>query len=353
MTIGPWRDGWRRVFAAPLVVAGMFVMTLLAALPLALTIRDAIASHLGRSLVADQVADGVSWDWWQEFLSQATGVERTFTPVIIGFASTLDGIGSVLDASAIDPPIVAALAVYLGAWIFLSGGVLDRYARQRPTRAHGFFAASGVFFWRFLRLGVVAAVTYWFLFAYVHRWLFDTWYVNATRDLDVERTAFAWRVGMYALFGLLLVAANVVFDFAKVRLVVEDRRSAIGALAASLTFIARNGRAVAGLYAVNGISFLLLIAGWRFAAPAVGRAGGLMWLGVLLTQLYIVARLLLKLQFLASETALFQSRLAHARYTGVPEPAWPDSPAADTIVSVRLPEPSVPSAASSAGPAAS
>ena len=52
--------------------------------------------------------------------------------------------------------LAAAVATYLLVWIFLSGGVLDRYARQRPTRAHGFFAAAGVFFWRFLRLGLVA-----------------------------------------------------------------------------------------------------------------------------------------------------------------------------------------------------
>ena len=112
--------------------------------------------------------------------------------------------------------------------MFLSGGVLDRYARQRPTRAHGFFAAAGVFFLRFLRLGVVAAVVYWFLFAYVHEQLFDEWYVRATRDLDVERTAFSGVPAMYAVFGALLVAANVLFDYAKVRLVVEDRRSAPG-----------------------------------------------------------------------------------------------------------------------------
>ena len=30
-------------------------------------------------------------------------------------------------------------------WTFLAGGIIDRYARQRPTRAHGFFAAGGVY----------------------------------------------------------------------------------------------------------------------------------------------------------------------------------------------------------------
>jgi hypothetical protein len=35
--------------------------------------------------------------------------------------------------------------------------------------------------------------------------------------------------------------------------------------------------------------------------------------------------------FWASETSLFQARLAHAGYTARAEPTWPDSPAADAI----------------------
>jgi hypothetical protein len=56
-----------------------------------------------------------------------------------------------------------------------------------------------------------------------------------------------------------------------------------------------------------------------------------MWLGFAGTQLYLLARLLLKLQFVASQTALFQRSLAHAAYTAAPAPVWPESPAAEAI----------------------
>jgi hypothetical protein len=56
-----------------------------------------------------------------------------------------------------------------------------------------------------------------------------------------------------------------------------------------------------------------------------------MWLAFLGGQLYILARLLLKLQFMASQTALFQSSLAHAGYAAAPAPVWPESPAAEAI----------------------
>ena len=331
MTITAWREGWRRVLAAPAIIGGVFVVTFLAALPLTLTMRGLIETQLGPSVVADQVADGVHWQWWQEFSSQATGLGTTFTPTILGFASTLDSLSSLLDAQGEIVPVAAAVATYLLLWIFLSGGVLDRYARQRPTRTHGFFAAAGVFFWRFLRVGVIAALVYWFLFAYVHEKLFDQWLVSVTRDIAFERSVFFWRAAMYIVFAVLLGAVNVLFDYAKVRLVVEDRRSAIGAIAAASAFIIRNPRQVFGLYALNGLGFIVVLALWALVAPGAGGAGVSMWIGFAATQLYVVARLAMKLQFMASQTALFQGRLAHATYTAAPSPVWPESPAAETI----------------------
>ena len=335
-----WGDGWTRVRTAPALLAGIFLVTLLAALPLALTMRGQIEAHLGSSLVANRVAAGVDWDWWQEFTSQATGIGTTLTPSVIGFAAVLDNISSVLDRQREVVPVTAALATYLAIWLFLSGGLLDRYARQQRTRAHGFFAACGVFFWRFLRLGVMAGFAYWLLFTYVQTELFDEWFVRLTRDTDVERTAFLWRAALYALFGALLMAVNVVVDYAKVRLVVEDRRSALGAVSAAFGFIARNPARVFGLYALNSAVFVLVLLLWMAAAPGAQGAGPAMWLNVLLTQVYVVVRLAMKLQFMASETALFQRRLAHATYIAAPAYEWPDAP------NVPPRAPSVPSAAS-------
>ena len=331
MILRSWFDGFRRVRHAPALVAGVFLITLLAALPLAITMRGMIEAHLGRSLRSDAVADGVDSDWWQEFTSQTSGLGTTFTPSVIGFAATLDSVSSVLDGRRPQVQVAGALATYLVAWTFLAGGILDRYARQRRTRAHGFFAASGVFFWRFLRLGVIAGFVYLFLFTYMHEWLFENLYNRLTRDVAVERTAFFWRFALYLLFGSMLIKTTLIFDYARIRMVVEDRRSAIGSLMAALGFIVRKRGPVFALYALNALVFVVLIAVWALVAPGAGGAGLSMWAGFVLSQLYLLARLLLKLQFMASQTALFQASLAHATYTAVPEPRWPESPAAELI----------------------
>ncbi len=331
MILGVWRDGVRRAVSAPAVLVGVFLLTAAMAVPLALTLRNALGEHLAASLEAADAADGVNYDWWQEFQSQAAGLGTTFTPSVIGFAAALDNISGVMDARPRIAPIAAAATAYLLAWTFLAGGIIDRFARQRPVRASGFFAAAGVFFFRFLRLAVMAGLAYWFLFAVVHEWLFAKVFQNVTRDVNAERIAFLWRAALYALFGAMLVALNVLFDYAKVRAVVEDRRSALLALLASGRFIVRHPGQVFGLYALNALTFLMLLTVWMVAAPGAGGAGASMWLGFLLSQVYLLARLFLKLHFIASQTALFQVTLAHAAYAGPPAYIWPESPSAEAI----------------------
>jgi hypothetical protein len=324
-------DGVKRTVSAPALLCGTFLLTFAMTLPLALTLRGMLADHLGSSLAAGAAADAANYDWWQEFQSQAAGIGATFTPSVIGFAAVLDNTSSVLDGQKEIAPIAGAVGAYLVVWTFLSGGIVDRLARGRATRAHGFFAASGVFFFRFLRLAVLAALVYGFLFGIVHPWLFDGLFASMTADVTVERTAFLWRLAMYAVFGVLLVVVNAIFDYARIRAVVEDRRSMAMALAAAARFVGRHPRRVFGLYALNAAAFLVVIALWALVAPGARGAGAAMWFGFVVAQAYVLARLFVKVHFIASQTALFQASLAHAGYTSAPVPSWPESPSAEVI----------------------
>ncbi len=331
-TLTAFRDGIRRVNGAPAVLIGMFLVTLLVALPLSFALRGMIESSLGRSLAAETAASGVNYDWWQEFSSQAAGLATTFVPSIIGFGAVLDNLSGLLDNVPLVTSIAGVIATWLIVWSFLSGGVIDRYARGRPTRSAGFFAACGTHFWRFVRLGVLAFAVYYFLFGLVHGWLFTDLYGRWTKDLTVERTAFFIRLWCYAAFGLLLVLSSLVFDYARIRIVVEDRRSAIGALVAGARFVGRHAGAVVGLYVLNGLVFLAIVLLYALLVPGAPRSGLQMWAVLLGGELYILARHYLKLLFYASQTSLFQGALAHAAYTAAPAVVWPDSPAAEAIV---------------------
>ncbi len=326
-----WRDGMRRVNRAPAILVGVWVLTLLVSLPLAVAMRGMLAQHLGRSLAADTAASGVNYDWMQEFSDQATGLGVTFKPTIIGFGAVLDNLSAFMDNTSRPVVIVGAASAYVVLWIFLAGGIIDRYARDRATRAYGFFAASGVFFFRFLRLAVVQWLVYACLFGVIHPWLFERLYPRFTHEITVERTAFFIRVALYLVFGVLVAAATTLFDYAKVRAVVEDRRSMLGAIGGALGFLRRHLAAAVALFLANFALFALVVGLYSVVAPGAGRAGIWMWIGFAVGQLYVLGRLWVKLVFWASETALFQSQLAHAGYVARREPTWPESPAANAI----------------------
>ena len=85
---------------------------------------------------------------------------------------------------------------------------------------------------------------------------------------------------------------------------------------------------------MNALTFIVLIAVWAVVAPGVGRTGAMMWVSFLVAELYLLARIVLKLQFIASPTGLFQASLAHAAYAAAPAREWPDSPAVEAVAGV-------------------
>jgi hypothetical protein len=328
---GALLDGWRRALRAPWVAAGLLVVTFLVALPLATVLGGMIEQQLGSSLEAGPAASGWNAGWAAEFLAQAQGVARTFTDQIIGFGGTLATLSDFLDRIPQNPAIAGAIGAYLLVWIFLTGGVVDRLARARPIRARGFFGACGAYAGRFVRLSVIVGGAYWALFRWVHPFLFDVLYNRWTRNLTVERDAVWLRGGLYAGFLVALALVSVVADFAKVRLVVEDRHSVISALGAALRFIRRRPGRVVGLYLLNVLAFAVILALWSVAAPS---ASAPVWMALLVAQVYLLARIWAKLAFLASEIAFFQGELAHAGYTAAPPPTWPDSAAEEALTNL-------------------
>jgi len=77
------------------------------------------------------------------------------------------------------------------------GGIIDRYARDRRDARSGFFAARGEFFLPVPAAGGGQWIASRLLFGVLHPWLFDTLYSRFTREMTVERNAFACAAGLY------------------------------------------------------------------------------------------------------------------------------------------------------------
>ena len=328
IVLGAFLEGWRRVLRAPVVAASMLAATFLLALPLGMVMQRSLETHLGHSVEADAAAQGWNAGWAAEYGAQAQGLGRTFSYEILGFGGTLANLSDLLDHNGLNPILALGVATSIALWVFLSGGLLDRFARGRPVRTAQFFSACGVYTLRFARLGIVIGAAYYALFRWLHPFLFERVYHHFTRDMTVERDAAMLRIGLYVVFLLALAVVSVIADFAKVRTVVEDRRSMLGALGASVRFIRRRPIRVAGLLILNALAWLVILRLWLSVAPT---AAASVWWAFLITELYLLARVWAKLAFMASEVVFFQGELAHAHYTAAPELVWPESPAAEAI----------------------
>lgn len=313
---------------APALTLGVLGLTFLLALPLAIALRGMIEEHLGASLEADRAAAEWHAGWAAEFGAQAQGLGRTFTHEILGFGGTLANVSGLLERRELNPTLAGAIVAYVAAWIFLSGGLLDRLARGRPIRTAAFFSACGVYFVRFLRLAVVIGAVYWALFRWLHPFLLTTTYDRLTRDLTEERKGLLIRGGLYLAFVAALAVVNLIADFAKVRAVVEDRRSMLGALGASVRFVRRRPLRVLALYVLNVLAVLVILRLWLQVAPGAATPS---WWALFAAQLYLLFRVWARLSFMASEIVFFQGELAHADYAAAPEPLWPDSPGVEAI----------------------
>lgn len=320
-------DGLNRVKRAPWLIIGVWLGTVLVALPFAIMLQALIGQHLGGSLAATTALDGVDYDWWNEFLAQTSGVGVSFVPAILGFAAVMKNLSTVLDGASLPVTIAVAVSAHTLLSLFLAGGVLDRLARDRAVGAAAFFSACGVYFVRFLRLAIVVTAVYWMLLVPYHAWLFDDVYVRVTENLVNERTAFFYRVALYKAFLAPVLLVNLIVDYTKVRAVVEDRRSMLSALVAGWRFVRRHPLAAIGLYLLDMLLFAAVLGFYYLLAPGAANDPLAFFVG----QLFIVLRVIVRLQFAASQIALFQGRLAHAGYVARPIPKWPDSPAAEAL----------------------
>ena len=104
------------------------------------------------------------------------------------------------------------------------------------------------------------------------------------------------------------MALGMVFDYAKVAVVAEQRRSAFLALGRSLGFVATRPLACVGLYLCLFAVSVLVLSLYVVVAPGPNQGTVLtIVLTFLVSQVYIVARITTRLWFLASQMNLFRS----------------------------------------------
>jgi hypothetical protein len=210
------------------------------------------------------------------------------------------------------PAAGALLVTGLVAWLWAAGGVLQRLGRAQPIGQLAFLRASRTYFPRFLRQSALVVFAYWVLLAGLGPWVFNA----------APSTPPGVQMAGAVLLALLLTAVMVLADFAKVRTVMEDRHSAIGALVAALRFIRRRLARIVAMTVLYLMLVFVLGRIWVDASPAIG-----MGLMLVLGQALL---LWVRLALVASEAAFFQLELSNPA-VATTDPTWPDAPEAEPL----------------------
>jgi hypothetical protein len=300
--------GLADVLASPRLLVLVWLVLLLVALPAGVLIEESIHASIGASRVDESLREGLDLAWLGEYTSRARGLEETLQPSIVGRGALFDNLESWFSGTLfLDTRTVAFGAAYALLWLFLLGGALDRFARRERRFVLAPFVATGVrFFPRLLRLTLISGLLYFAIYRFA-RWLFP-WIEELTRDVTVERQAlFAHLAGALVVVGLLALV-NLLFGYAKIAVVYEGKRSSLGALLRAARFVAGHPGKAIGLYLGLALITLTVIASYASVAPGPDQSTALgIALAFLVGQLFLLARLALRLTFFSAQMRLYES----------------------------------------------
>lgn len=265
--------GCRHAFGAPKLLAWLWLLTLLAAVPSTLVVHTAVERSIGPSRMHENLRQRFDMNWYSEYEHEAVGVERLLTPTSVRPAALLDNLDDWWSGRIfrLPLPIVALGVLFALLWTLLVGGILYRYAfRQRGLSLRRLLEHGAELLPRFLRLLLLTAIAYYGVYRGA-RWLFPE-LEGAMIDVTVERTVLAVYLAAALLVVALLLLVKLISDYAKAATVLERRRSMVLAAWRALRFVARHPRATFGPYVGVALAAWSVLGLWTLLAPGHGQS---------------------------------------------------------------------------------
>jgi hypothetical protein len=307
--LGAVAAGFRRASASPLILIWLWLVGVAAALPATWSVYESLRDDIGKSRVHENLRDGFDIEWYGEYSAGAQGLASTFRPTVIGAGGFYDNLEGWLQGAMFQglPLVVGIGVMYALVWALFLGGALDRYAhRCERVSFRRYFAGCGRFFFRFVRLAFLSAGLYASIYIGAKR-AFD-FMKEATLDVTAETTIFFYSMLIWLITALLLTLVHMVFGYAKVVTVVENRRSMLLASLRALGFVVTRAGKTLGLYFVFIVLSGVLLAVYPKLAPGpdVATYETVGW-AFAIGQGFLIAKLFMRLSLLAGQTALYQA----------------------------------------------
>ncbi len=304
-------QGWRNLSAHKKSILYFYLVILGSASILLLPFMESFESSLGSGSYRERLVTALDYDWYQLFRDRVQGAAESFGPWVLGpgpFLHTLevlleDGFGKLPAA------VLGAVAIYLLLHTFvLSAAVSSLHLHPGGGNTRGFLRNGAEYFGRFLRLSVLALLLYWFM-RHVLLTPVDGWVDSFSDVAATEVTGFYLSLARYLLVLVLVVGLDLILDYSRIKVVLEDRTSVLLAVVAAVGFCKRNFLGATGLYLFL-VGFTLVWAGLYLGFDTL--VGGDSWGGILVAfvvqQIHMLGRMALKLLGFGAQIQFFKSR---------------------------------------------
>lgn len=242
--------GFRLTGKTARMVLLLFVINLIFALILAVPMYHSLKDSFGNSLVGERMAKGFDTLWWEEFQDQSEGLEKTFTPFIIGKGAVLNNLEMLVQMKFFElPPIIIIFGiVYIILHTFLAGGVLSTFNRDPPRFAmRPFFEGAGHYFFRFFLVVLISWLFFFGLIGSLNQW-FSSVVGKVAENAFSEITPFYLSLFFNAVIFFLLLLFRMIFDYSRIMIIVDGEKNILKAISNAFGFVIKNPGSTLGLF---------------------------------------------------------------------------------------------------------
>jgi hypothetical protein len=326
--LSAFKQGITQVAKTKRMVFFAWFVNVVIALPLALPALNQLDTYLRTSIADESLLQHTDAGWMasyradmehSEFLRAIDYSVFSYAPFMNHLDSQMNGafirtVGSFLydfffrweiNRTATSLLFLLSL-VYVCVNSFLAGGFIGIYSKQYPFSFTEFLAEGAKFFGKFFRISLVALLVYFLFFTLIVDWINNS-IVRWTQAGASETVPYTYYMIRNVVVLFLFSILNMMFDYARVRMVVDDRTSSLAGSAAGIKFAVVNARSTYGLYLLLCLVGLALIVVYALIEHVLPQDSYWPLLALfVIQQAYVFARLWLKAGFYASQTKLYQ-----------------------------------------------
>ena len=291
------RQGARSLHQARRLLLVFYAAATLPAVVGAAVVMTVPFNSLRHSTWAVALGNKMDASWIAELVAQSTMTALPMLGTVVGLA----GLACILQ-------------------LFLLGGTLQVFGVGEPFSATAFFCGCGRHFWRLVRLALFSLI--FFTVAVAIGAGLNMAGLRIWGESSEASPLIYWSWFRTIVLAGLLGLCSLAFDYAAIRLAVEDSRKSVRAYLGAFRFIWRAPFRTIGLYIVLWLAALLFLGAYAGVAQLVPQTSlALIFLLFLVRQATVLAKVWCRLLFYSAQCALYQDlRLSPVPVESAPVP---------------------------------